>query len=151
EQARMWRRAHAVWQRSDWEMTVYPNEAGGMAAARLTIPHAFPGLPSNSIILNAAGLGAPGFDPPAPVEGQDGSLGAVVGHEIGHVLDFYQFDADGVMRDTWPKRDAEALTAHRACVIHQADRFAVSGTAHVDGALTVEENTADLAGVAFAY
>lgn len=151
EQARIWRRARAAWQRSDWEMTVYPNEAAGMAAARLTIPNGFPDLASNSIILTAAWLEPPAFDPAAPLEVQYGTLGAVVGHEIGHVLDFYQFDADGVMRDTWPRRDVEALTARRACVIHQADRFAVSGTAHVDGALTVEENTADLAGIAFAY
>ncbi|HEX3483347.1 MAG TPA: M13 family metallopeptidase [Kofleriaceae bacterium] len=151
EQARTWRRAGAAWHRSDWEMIVYPNEAKGMAAARLTIPNAFPDVFSNSMIMTAAWLEPPAFDAAAPLEVQYGALGVVVGHEIGHLLDYPQFDADGVMGDTWPARDGEALTARRACVIHQADQFAVSPTAHVDGKLTVEENTADLAGVAFAY
>jgi predicted metalloendopeptidase len=132
-------------------MIVYPNEAEGMAAARLTIPNGFPDLPSNSIILTAAELEPPVFDLAAPREVQYGMFGALVGHEIGHVLDEYQFDADGVMRDIWSPRDVEARTARRACVVAQADRFVVSGAAHVNGARTVEENVADLGGVEFAY
>jgi len=151
EQARAWRRAGAAWRQSDWEMIVSPNEADGMAAARLTIPNAFPDPFSNSMIMTAAWLEPPAFDAAAPLEVQYATVGAVVGHEIGHLLDFPEFDADGVMREIWPKQDVEALTARRTCIIHQADQFAVSPTAHVDGALTVEENTADLAGVAFAY
>lgn len=151
EQARAWQRAGAAWHPSDWEMIVSPNEAEGMAAARLTIPNAFPDPFSNSMIMTAAWLEPPAFDVAAPLEVQYATVGAVVGHEIGHLLDFPEFDADGVMREIWPRQDVEALTARRTCIIHQADQFAVSPTAHVDGALTVEENTADLAGVAFAY
>jgi predicted metalloendopeptidase len=151
EQAQTWRRARSAWHRADWEMIVYPNEADGMAAARLMIPNGYPDLASNSIILTAAELEPPVFDLAAPLEVQYGTLGTLVGHETSHVLDIYEFDADGVMRDIWPPRDVEALTARRACVIAQADRFAVSATAHVDGTFTVEENVADLSGVGFAY
>lgn len=151
EQARIWRRAHAAWSRSSWEMTVYPNEAEGMAAARLTIPNGYPDLASNSIILPAAELVPPLFDPQAPREVQYATLGALVGHETGHVLDIYQFDAEGLMRDIWSPHDVEVRAARRACIVAQADQFAVSETAHVDGTLTAGENVADLAGIEFAY
>jgi endothelin-converting enzyme/putative endopeptidase len=63
----------------------------------------------------------------------------------------YQFDAEGVMRDIWSPVDVETRKARRACVVTQADRFALPGGGRINGALTVSENVADLAGVAFAY
>lgn len=151
EQARIWRRAHAPWRRSDWEMIVYPNAAPGMAAARLTIPNGFPDVYSNSIILTAAGLEPPAFDAAAPLEVQYGAFGTLVGHELVHVIENHQWDASGQLHETLTARDVEAYVARRTCVIDQADHFIVFGSSHASGADTVDENIADLSGVHFAY
>lgn len=151
EQARVWQRARAPWQPTAWEAMVYPNAAPGMAAARLTIPNGFPDPFSNSIIITAAGLEPPSFDATAPLEVQYGSFGALVGHELTHLLEAHEFDASGELHDAWTPQDVEAYSARRACVVRQANQFVVLGTSHVDGADTVDENVADLSGVGFAY
>lgn len=151
EQARVWLRARSAWRRSDWEMIVYPWDAPGMAAARLTIPNGFPDVFSNSIIVTAAKLQPPTFDAAAPLEVQYGELGALVGHELVHVIENFEFDADGQPRNTWTKQDVEADLARHKCVIDQADQFVVFGSEHVHGADTIDENVADLSGLGFAY
>jgi endothelin-converting enzyme/putative endopeptidase len=151
EQTRVWQRAHAAWRRSDWEMIVYPNAASGMAAARLTIPNGFPDLYSNSIILTAAGLEPPAFNAAAPLEVQYGGFGALVGHELVHVIENHEWDAAGELHDAWTPRDVEAHTARKRCIIDQANHFLGRGGAHANGADTVDENVADLSGVRFAY
>jgi putative endopeptidase len=150
EQARVWQRTHAPWQRSSWEMIVYPNAAPGMAAARLTIPNGFPDLYSNSIILTAAALEPPAFDAAAPLEVQYGSFGALVGHELVHVIENHEWDAAGELHDAWTASDIAAHQARRTCIIDQADHFAI-GSSHANGADTLDENVADLSGVRFAY
>ena len=150
EQARIWQRTRAPWLRSSWEMIVYPNGAPGMAAARLTIPNGYPDVYSNSIILPAAGLEPPFFDAAAPLEVQYGSFGTLVGHELVHVIENHEWDAAGELHDAWTASDVAAHQARRACVVDQADHFAI-GSSHASGADTIEENVADLSGVRFAY
>jgi putative endopeptidase len=150
EQTRIWRRALSVFRRSEWEMEVRPNAAWGMAAARLTIPNGFPDVDSNSMILTAAELEPPVFDAVAPLEVQYGTLGALTGHELVHLLEAYEYDAEGRVHDVWSKSDIAAHAARRQCLIDQADHFAI-GTSHVNGAATVDENAADVSGLAFAY
>lgn len=150
ERRRDWQRCSAPWQRLDWDMTVRPNGAHGLAAARLTIANGFPDMFTNSIIVTAATLQPPLFDPDAPLEAQYASFGALLGHELVHVLDFHEFDSDGMVRDLWTEQDIATYAARRTCVARQADRFAIDG-AQLDGSRTLRENVADAAGIRFAY
>lgn len=117
EQTRIWRRALSAFRRSEWEMEVRPNAAWGMAAARLTIPNGFPDVDSNSMILTAAELEPPVFDAVAPLEVQYGTLGALTGHELVHLLEAYEYDAEGRVHDVWSKSDIAAHAARRQCLI----------------------------------
>jgi predicted metalloendopeptidase len=151
EQARTWQRARAAWRHADWEAMVYPNAAPGIAAARLTIPNGFPDVFSNSIIVTAAGLEPPAFDTAAPLEVQYGTFGALVGHELVHLIEAHEWDANGELHDPWTPQDVEAHAARRSCIVEQADHFLVFGTSHANGADTVDENVPDLSGTGFAY
>ena len=150
EQTQVWQRTHAPWLRSSWEMFVRPNAAPGMVAARLTIPNGFPDMASNSILITAAGLEPPAFDAAAPREVQYASLGALIGHELVHMIENHEWDAAGELHDVWTASDVAAHKARRGCVVDQAEHFAI-GSSHASGADTVDENVADLSGVRFAY
>jgi endothelin-converting enzyme/putative endopeptidase len=149
-QAQTWQRVHAEHRRDLWDNIVYPNEAEGMGAARLTIPNAFPDGPTNSILFTAAFLRAPIYDPAAPLEVRLGGFGAVVGHEIMHALDNHEYDEHGQLHDAWTDADRAAHKAGFACVIGQANAYTQFG-AHPDGARAVYENNADNGGVRHTY
>lgn len=151
EQRRSWDRVHVARTRETWENTVYPNAASGMAAARLTIPNGFPDVFSNAIVFTAAFLRAPLVDPGAPLEVSYGMFGAVVGHELVHMIEQHEFDRLGDHHETWSAADVQTHDARRACVIGQADDFVAVADVHLDGKKTYDENVADLSGVAFAY
>jgi endothelin-converting enzyme/putative endopeptidase len=151
EQQRAWQRAGAPRPRDSWENTVRPNEAWGMAAARLTIPNGFPDPFSNSIVIMAASLRAPLFDPAAPPEVGYGAFGTLIAHELTHVFEAHMFTGEGEFRESWSAEDVKALEDHHACVVEQGNQFVAIDTTHLDGQQTVDENVADLAGVAHAY
>lgn len=151
EQQRSWTRSRARRSRESWENIVYPNAASGMAAARLMIPNGFPDLLSNSIVFTAAFLRSPLVDPDAPPEVIYGMFGAVVAHELIHVIELHEYDSLGEQRATWAPADVQAHDAQRACVIEQANQFVPFDNARLDGAQTYSENVADLSGVRHAY
>ena len=151
DQRRAWVRANAPRSRESWEFLVSPRAAPGMAVARLVIPNGFPDPFSNSIVMTAAFLHAPLFDAEAPPEVRYGGFGAVVGHEFVHVLETHMFTAEGELRESWSDADQKALDAHHACTIEQANQFVAIDSLHLDGDHTVDENIADLGGVAHAY
>ncbi len=151
EQQRSWNRARAERRRDSWEMTVHPNEAHGMAAARLVIPNGFPDPFSNSIVLTAASLRPPLFDGDAPPEVGYGTLGFLVGHELVHVIETHEIDSQGEFHDAWTPQDIAARETRTACVVEQANQFIAIDAIHLDGRKTLAENVADLSGVAHAY
>lgn len=150
EQARSWTRAAAPRHRESWEMTVYPNVAPGMAAARLTLANGFPDVFSNSIILPAASLQPPLFDPAAPLEVRYATLGSLVAHELTHVFDNYEYDELGSYRPLWTSEDLDAHRQRASCLIAQAEAYVIDSM-HLDGHNTVDENLADLRGIEVAY
>lgn len=151
EQQRAWSRVRTERRRESWEITVYPNAAPGMAAARLTIPNGFPDVFTNSIILTAAWLRPPLFDAKAPPEVRFATFGSMVSHELVHVLENHEFDAEGKLHDLWSKADIEAHETQRACMVEQADQYVAFDNVYLDGRLTADENIADLSGVPHAY
>jgi putative endopeptidase len=149
-QAQSWQRVHAEHRRDGWENEVQPNGAPGMAAARLTIPNGFPDGQTNSIVFTAAFLRAPIYDASAPLEVRLGGFGAVVGHELMHSLDNYEYDDHGELHDVWTDADKQAHKAGFACVIRQANAYTQYG-AHPNGERAVYENNADYGGVRHTY
>jgi len=151
EQRRAWQRVYAARRRDSWETTVYPNAAPGMAAARLIIPNGYPDIFTNSIVLTAGYLRPPLFDSRAPIEVQYGSFGAMVGHELVHVLENHQYDPVGEAHDLWSAADATAHDTRMGCVRDQGNQFVVVDNIPLDGALTADENVADFSGIVHAY
>ncbi|CAN5567813.1 M13 family metallopeptidase [soil metagenome] len=109
--------------------------------------------PLNEIVFPAGILQSPYFDVNADDALNYGGIGMVIGHEITHSFDDQgaQFDKDGNVTNWWTKTDYAKFKARTQQVINQYNSFTVLDSVHVKGALTVGENTADIAGVAIAY
>ena len=109
----------------------------------------------NEIVFPAAILQAPFFSPDAEAAINYGGIGAVIGHEIGHGFDDQgsTYDGDGVLRDWWTEADKAAFEQKTKALIAQYNSLVPAGLApnqHVDGALTIGENLADLGGLSIA-
>ena len=109
--------------------------------------------PLNEIVFPAGILQSPYFDLDADDALNYGGIGMVIGHEITHSFDDQgaQYDKVGNVTDWWTKDDYTKFKARTQQVIDQYSLFTVLDSVHVKGALTVGENTADIAGVAIAY
>ena len=109
--------------------------------------------PLNEIVFPAGILQSPYFDLYADDALNYGGIGMVIGHEITHSFDDQgaQYDKVGNVTNWWTKADYEKFKARTQQVIDQYNSFSVLDSVHVKGALTVGENTADIAGVAIAY
>lgn len=109
--------------------------------------------PLNEIVFPAGILQPPYFDMSADDALNYGGIGMVIGHEITHSFDDQgaQYDKEGNVKNWWTKDDYEKFKARTQKVIDQYNLFTVLDSVYVKGALTVGENTADIAGVAIAY
>ncbi|PXX66632.1 putative endopeptidase [Nocardia tenerifensis] len=110
---------------------------------------------ANQITFPAAILQPPFFDADAAAAVNFGGIGAVIGHEIGHGFDDQgaKYDGDGNRRDWWTAEDTAAFEAKTKQLIAQYDALVPEGLdpgKHVNGALTVGENLADLRGLQIA-
>lgn len=114
----------------------------------------------NVIVFPAAILQPPFFNPDAEDAANYGSIGAVIGHEIGHGFDDQgaQYDGDGVLNDWWTTDDKANFEKRTKALIEQYNAFVPTQLAekyadepnkapHVNGALTIGENIGDLGGV----
>jgi putative endopeptidase len=124
--------------RSDWGMTPQTNDAYNGSLRDIVFP--------------AGILQPPVFDPNADPAVNYGAAGAIIGHEMTHGFDDQgrQFDAEGKLRDWWTPADAATFKARAARLGAQYSSFqplpAEPGV-HVNGALTMGENIADLGGL----
>ena len=122
-----------------------------MAAARLVIPNGFPDASTNSIVLTAASLRTPLFDATAQLEVRYGTFGVLVGHELGHILELHDFDAEGQPKESWSAADSTAHDEQTACIIAEANQYVAAEGAHFDGSKTADENFGDFSGIYYAY
>nr|WP_194834048.1 M13 family metallopeptidase [Nocardia sp. XZ_19_369] len=111
---------------------------------------------ANEITFPAAILQSPFFDADAAPAVNFGGIGAVIGHEIGHGFDDQgaKYDGDGNRRDWWTPEDIAAFEAKTKQLIEQYNALVPDGldpSKHVNGALTVGENLADLRGLQIAF
>lgn len=108
----------------------------------------------NEIVFPAAILQFPFFDFNADDAINYGGIGAVIGHEMTHGFDDQgcQYDAEGYLKNWWTAEDAQLFKDKTGVVVDQFNGYTVvNGTAHVNGALTLGENIADLGGITIAY
>jgi putative endopeptidase len=107
----------------------------------------------NEIVFPAGILQFPYFDFSADDALNYGGIGMVIGHELTHAFDDQgsQFDKEGNVKNWWTKEDYERFKAKTKGVIDLYSTFTVLDSVHINGALTVGENTADNGGIAIAY
>mgnify|MGYP001587766313 FL=1 len=112
-----------------------------------------PGM--NEIVFPAAILQPPFFDMEADDAVNYGSIGAVIGHEIGHGFDDQgsKYDGNGNLNDWWTNTDREEFKKRANALIAQYDALSPEEAPDitVNGALTVGENIGDLGGLNIAY
>jgi predicted metalloendopeptidase len=122
---------------------------------RMTTPtvNAYYNPSMNEIVFPAGILQRPAFDPDADDAFNYGSTGATIGHEISHGFDDRgsQFDGDGNLRDWWSPDDHAKFKAKTEVLIKEYDAFEPVPGFHINGALTLGENIADIAGIEIAY
>ncbi|HEY4617015.1 MAG TPA: M13 family metallopeptidase, partial [Flavobacterium sp.] len=108
---------------------------------------------ANEIVFPAGILQAPYFDNAADDALNYGGIGMVIGHEITHTFDDQgaQYDKDGNLKNWWTKEDYKKFKSRIQQVIDMYGTYTVLDSLHVNGAMTVGENTADIAGIAVAY
>jgi len=107
----------------------------------------------NQMVFLAGILQPPFFGPQSAAPVNYGGIGMVVGHELTHGFDDKgrQYDASGNLSDWWSPEAGKEFTARASCVEKQFDGYVAVDDVHVNGALTLGENIADLGGMKLAF
>lgn len=107
----------------------------------------------NEIVFPAGILQYPFFDLSVDDAAIYGAIGAVIGHEMTHGFDDQgcQYAADGNLKNWWSTEDKTRFDERTKAVKEQYDGYTILDGKHVNGALTLGENIADLGGVTIAY
>jgi len=112
-------------------------------------------LAQNRLIVTAAALQDPIFNAQSTAATKFGSYGALVGHELTRAIDAKGalIDARGELRSWWTPADKTAWTllATRVATQYSAYDFPGVKGAKVNGALTADNNLADVAGLELAW
>jgi endothelin-converting enzyme/putative endopeptidase len=133
--------------RREWSMTPPTNDA-----------YYDPQL--NDVNFPAGVVQPPNFDMKADDAANYGNLVALIGHELTHGFDDEgrHYDAHGNLQDWWTEEDTKAFEARAAGLVGQYGAFvAVKNPSdpikdvHLDGKLTLGENTADNGGIRLSY
>jgi predicted metalloendopeptidase len=146
------------WQRAlQFESRARLADLAGTTGALWVLPpqtvNAFYSPSSNEIVVPAAILQPPIFDVGADDAVNYGSIGAMIGHEIGHAFDGRGrlVDAAGTPRDWWTPEDEARYTQLVDKLAAQLGRYEPRPGVHVNGTLTSAEAIADLGGLTIAY
>ena len=107
----------------------------------------------NNINFPAGILQPPFYDNAMDDAVNFGGIGAVIGHELTHGFDDQgrKFAANGDLSDWWTAEDAKEFEKRAGCIADEYASFTVAGDVHLNGKLTLGENTADNGGVRIAY
>src|SRR5277367_1373051 len=147
-----------VWRAVQFENDRKLSQLGGPVDRdewRMTAPtvNAYYDPTLNEIVFPAGILQMPVFNADAEDAFNYGATGATIGHEISHGFDDEgsQYDSDGNLRDWWTKEDHAKFKAKTDKLVKEYDAFEPVPGFHVNGALTLGENIADIAGIEIAY
>lgn len=102
----------------------------------------------NEIVFPAGILQPPFFDKNMDDAVNFGGIGLVIGHELTHGFDDEgrKFDPKGNLRDWWTQKDAKEFEERAGCVDKEYSGFVSVDDLHLNGKLTLGENTADNGG-----
>ncbi len=106
----------------------------------------------NNINFPAGILQPPFFDKTADDAVNFGGIGVVIGHEMTHGFDDQgsKFDAQGNLKNWWTDTDRTEFKKRTECVASEYESFVPVEDVHLNGHLTLGENTADNGGVRIA-
>jgi putative endopeptidase len=130
--------------RKDWDMT--PPTVNAYYRAEM-----------NDINFPAGILQPPFYDKEMDDAVNFGAIGVVIGHELTHGFDDQgrKYDAAGNLQDWWTPEDQKAFARRAACTADEYSSFVAvkddKGEVHLNGKLTLGENTADNGGLKLAY
>ncbi|WP_271679813.1 M13 family metallopeptidase [Thermomonas mangrovi] len=133
------------------QLQVYPDRRQFLQPVFLV--NAYANTIWNEIVFLAAIVQPPAFDPAADDAVNYGAMGAIIGHEISHLFDDKgrNSDGDGLLRDWWTAQDAQRFTAATRRLQDQVGAYEPLPGTRVNGALTLGESIADLAGLVVAH
>ncbi|QDZ07494.1 M13 family metallopeptidase [Sphingomonas panacisoli] len=125
-----------------WEWGLTPMTVNAQANPRLV-----------AITFPAAIMQPPFFDPNADPAVNYGGMGAVIGHEMSHHFDDQgsKYDKNGKLTQWWTEADVAAFKKRSADLVAEYDKYEPLPGKFVKGALTLGENSADLAGLSASY
>ena len=113
---------------------------------------------NNEIVFPAGILQPPFFERQVDDPVNFGGIGVVIGHEYTHGFDDQgsKFDAEGNLANWWTPEDRKAFEERTDCFVKEYDGFvpvkdARNGDVHLNGRLTLGENTADNGGLRVSY
>src|SRR5262249_49058345 len=103
----------------------------------------------NNINFPAGILQPPFFDKNADDAVNYGGIGVVIGHELTHGFDDQgsKFAADGNLTNWWTDADRQEFEKRTTCVADEYSKFVAVEDVHLNGRLTLGENTADNGGI----
>jgi putative endopeptidase len=107
----------------------------------------------NEIVFPAGILQPPFFDKSMDDAVNFGGIGLVIGHELTHGFDDQgrKFDPQGNLRDWWTEQDGKEFEKRVSCIADEYSGFVSVDTVHLNGRLTLGENTADNGGARIAF
>jgi predicted metalloendopeptidase len=102
----------------------------------------------NNINFPAGILQPPFFDQTVDEAVNFGGIGVVIGHEITHGFDDQgsKFDAFGNLKNWWTDADKVEFEKRTSCIADEYSSFISVDDVHLNGRLTLGENTADNGG-----
>jgi putative endopeptidase len=105
--------------------------------------------PENNINFPAGILQPPFFDKNADDAVNFGGIGVVIGHELTHGFDDQgsKYAADGNLTNWWTDADRQEFEKRTTCVADEYSSFVAVDDLHLNGKLTLGENTADNGGL----
>ena len=106
----------------------------------------------NEIVFPAGILQPPFFDKKMDDAVNFGGIGIVIGHELTHGFDDQgrKYDPQGNLRDWWTEKDGEEFEKRASCIANEYSSFVAVDDLHLNGRLTLGENTADNGGARIA-
>jgi putative endopeptidase len=105
--------------------------------------------PENNINFPAGILQPPFFDKNADDAVNFGGIGVVIGHELTHGFDDQgsKYSGDGNLKNWWTEADRQEFDKRTTCVADEYSSFISVDDVHLNGRLTLGENTADNGGI----
>jgi putative endopeptidase len=107
----------------------------------------------NSYVMSAALLEAPKYDHTSSDAAAYGSAGVLIGHDLTHYIDVLgaDYDTEHRMRHWWTTEDGQHFQALTQPLVDQFAAYQPVAGLSVNGKLTLNENIADLGGLAAAF